>query len=108
MDPRNERQVERLCGLLDRLLERDFLKEHDQIKNEIILLRNDVNRIIERAVKLEEQSENTGSIYLSDLREKLKAREEGGDKWIRYVVATFVTLLFMGISVLLGYVAPHH
>lgn len=108
MDPRTERQIDRLCSLLERLLDRAFLEEHDKLKTETVLLRVDVNRIIERAEKLEEASENTGSIYLADLKEKLKTKEEGGDKWVRYVVATFVTLLFMAGSGLLGYVAAHH
>ncbi len=108
MDPRTDRQIERLISLVERLLDRGYLDEHDRLKIEAINARNDINRILERAEKLEEASENTGSIYLADLKEKLKTKEEGGDKWVRYVVATFVTLLFMAGSGLLGYVAAHH
>ncbi len=108
MDPRAERQIERLCSLLERLLDRAFLEEHDKIKTEITLLRVDVNRILERAEKIEEASENTGSIYLADLKEKLKEKEKSGETWLRYVVATFVSLLITVGAALLGYVAAHH
>lgn len=103
MDPRAERQIERLCSLLERLLDRAFLEEHDKLKTETVLLRVDVNRIIERAEKLEEASENTGSIYLADMKEKLKDREKSGETWVRYVVATVVTLAFMAGSAVLGW-----
>ncbi len=108
MDPRTDRQIERLISLVERLLDRGYLDEHDRLKIEAINARNDINRILERAETLEEASENTGSIYVNELKEKLKAREEGGDKWLRYVVATFVSLLITVGAALLGYVAAHH
>jgi len=108
VDPRPDRQIERLISLVERLLDRGYLDEHDRLKIEAINARNDINRILERAEKLEEASENTGSIYVNELKEKLKAREEGGDKWLRYVVATFVSLLITVGAALLGYVAAHH
>jgi signal transduction histidine kinase len=108
VDPRTDRQIERLISLVERLLDRGYLDEHDRLKIEAINARNDINRMVERAEKLEEASENTGSIYLTELRDKLKAREEGGDKWLRYIVATFVSLLITVVAALLGYMAAHH
>jgi len=105
MSPQAERSLERLVALLERLLDRRFLEEHEQIKLELVQLRGDVNHQIEFTEKLEDANESTKDIYVDDLKKKLKDREDSGDKWVRYVVASFVALLFMGISTFLGWLA---
>lgn len=103
--PDREQQLERLISLLGRLLDRGLLEEHEQTVTDARQLRNDFGHADERLKKLEAISEESANNYLEDLKKKLKSHEESDNYWVRYVVAAFVSVLFMAISAGLGYIA---
>lgn len=105
MTPETERAVARLIGVLERLLDRRLLEEHDQMKIEMIHLRKDVTRTDERVDALEDATEKTGEIYTEDLKKKIKDHEQSDSHWVRYAVAVAVAL-FMTIGAgVIGYLA---
>lgn len=56
-----------------------------------------------RLDKLEHANEDTGSIYVDDLKSKVKGYESSQTHWVRYAIACLVALAMMGITAYLGY-----
>jgi hypothetical protein len=107
MTPRGEQALERLALALERQIDQRLDVDVDRLKIEAVQLRADLNHVVEVVERLEDATENTKDVYVDDLKKKLKERDESGDKWVRYVVATFVSLIFMSGSAFLGWLLAH-
>lgn len=99
------RRFDRFLALFERVLDTRILDSHEKMKVEIIHLRNDTNGNTKEIEKLSASSEDTQRIFVHERDDKIKKYEESERHWTRYAVAAFVTLCFIGVSALLGYLA---
>lgn len=97
---------ERIAVAMEALARDEYKRVRGQVDEHTgKLLRHDAgfDAIDRRMQRVEGETEHTGSIYVADLKEKLRKHEASEAHWVRYVIAAAVALLFIFVSAGLGY-----
>lgn len=94
--PLEERLLKQLEGRLDEITE---------LRGMYLRLDAHVGQHDKRIDDLENEVENTGEVYVDDLKSKLKTYEGSQSHWIRYVVGVGVTIVLLIVSAAIGYFA---
>src|SRR5580692_2267020 len=99
-----EAKIDRLCDLLGKIVVQNekLLGQYEKVPGKIDemqgqLLRHTIGfeTLDGRLQHVETETEHTGSVYVGDLKEKLRKYEWTQTHWVRYAIAAGVTLLFI-------------
>ena len=106
MNPQNELLlIETLREIRTLLVAvRERMDDTVEARGMIFRLESSIQAHEARINKAEEELEDTGSVYVNDLKSKLANLEGSQTHWVRYVIAALVALAMVFISSGLGYI----